>query len=86
MAEERRAVLSEIGLRARGVAFALVGGVARLCGKPEFEQSLHDLPRPKQRRITVLALSGLLVASLLAAQFGWIGMLAFWLAAIVLVN
>jgi hypothetical protein len=31
-------------------------------------------------------LASLFVLSLIAAQFGWIGMLAFWLFVIVLVN
>ncbi|ABV94484.1 hypothetical protein Dshi_2751 [Dinoroseobacter shibae DFL 12 = DSM 16493] len=86
MAEEIRALMSGLGQRARVVAFALVAGIARLCGKPEVDKTLRDLPAHKQRRVTVLALSGLLMTSLLAAQFGWIGMLVFFMAVVLIIN
>lgn len=81
-----RALMSEIGLRARGVAFALVGGLARLIGKPEVEKSLQDQPQAKQRRITAFALLGLFASSLFAAQFGWVGLLVFLLLVVLIIN
>jgi hypothetical protein len=86
MAEEMRVLMSELGARARTVAFLLVAGIARILGRRDYDKVLADKPLPEQRRITALTLAGLFCASLLAAQFGWIGMLVFLMAVVLIIN
>jgi hypothetical protein len=86
MVDEIRVLMSELGGRARIVAFALVSGIARLVGLSDYDTILAGKSPQAQRRITVLALAGLLGASLLAAQFGWIGMLVFLMAVVLIIN
>lgn len=75
-----------LGLTCRRVAAALIAGVWRARPLEEVDQRLSDLPVREQAAITVATLAALFCAALLAAQFGWIAMLGFWLGVIVIVN
>ncbi|WP_425091845.1 hypothetical protein [Tropicimonas sp. S265A] len=86
MGEPQKSWMAGAGDRARGVAFALLTGVARLAGRDEFEKALAAKPQQAQHLITAATLVGLFFCSLLAAQFGWLGMLVFFLAIVLLIN
>jgi hypothetical protein len=77
---------TRIGVTARNVAVALIAGVCRWRSIDEVNDAVKAQGRGTQAAITLGVLAILLGLSLIAAQFGWIGMLAFWLVVIVLVN
>jgi hypothetical protein len=76
----------KIGQLGRTVAALLIAGVFRSRPFAEVEQDLRNKPLRQQATITLGVLGLLFGLSVCAAQFGWIGLLAFWLAIVVLVN
>lgn len=79
-------ITAHIGTTCRNVAVAVIAGVYRQRSAREVNSALKARPTEQQAAITAAVLGLLLAGCLFAAQFGWIGMLVFWLAVIVLVN
>jgi hypothetical protein len=86
MAETLKSWLPRVGLLCRSAAVAVIAGVFRRQSIGEINDRLRSRPLGDQVAITGGVLALLFLLSLAAAHFGWIGMLAFWLAVIVLVN
>lgn len=78
--------IEQLGIASRRVAAALVAGIWRRRTLSEVEEGLTSLPRVEQRLVVGGVLSAAFLISLLAAQLGWIAMLAFWLAVVIIVN
>ena len=70
----------------RNVTAALIAGVYRKRSINEINDWLCSQPARTQRVIICGVLGLLLGLSFVAAQFGWVGILVFWLAVIVIVN
>ncbi len=79
-------VTARIGTTCRNVAVAVIAGVYRRRSTQEVNSAIKARPTEQQIAITAAVLGALLAGCVFAAQFGWIGMLVFWLAVIVLVN
>lgn len=79
-------VLTALAVTSRRVASALIAGVWRRIPLEEVDSRLSRLPAREQVVIVGATLAALLAAAILAAQFGWIAMLGFWLGVIVIVN
>lgn len=86
MAATLKAWLPRFGLLCRSAAVAVIAGVCRWQSIGEINDRLRSRPIGDQVAITAGVLALLFLLSLAAAQFGWVGMLTFWLAVIVLVN
>lgn len=86
MAQTNRHITKRIGLTARNVAVTLIAGVMRWVPIEEINDRICARPLRDQVLITAGVLAILAGLSVLAAQFGWIGMLLFWLAVIVIAN
>jgi hypothetical protein len=70
----------------RAGAAALIAGVYRRQSIREVHDRLSARPVAEQAAIVGGVFSILFALGALATQFGWVGVLAFWLAVIVLVN
>lgn len=70
----------------RTVAVMIIAGVRRKIPFDEHEARIAALPRPSQVTLTALVLLGLFAASMIAAQFGIIGLALFWLGVVLLVR
>ena len=79
-------MVNRIGSVCRNAAVAVIAGVYRWRSIDEVNSAIKARPIRQQVMITAGVLALLFVLSIAAAQFGWIGMLGFWLAVIVLVN
>jgi len=77
---------TRIGTICRNVAVLLIAGVFRGRSLREINQIIKSRPLFQQALIVCGVLALLLALSLISAQFGWIAMLLFWLAVILLVN
>lgn len=86
MATTIKTLLPRLGVIARTSAVAVISGFCRRRSIGEINERVAARPIHDQVAITVAVLAALFVLSLIAAQFGWVGMLAFWLVVIVLVN
>jgi hypothetical protein len=86
MALTSRHIAARFGSVCRKVAIVLIAGVCRWRSTEEVSATIKARSLPQQTAITAGVLTLLFALSLVAAQFGWIGMLVFWLAVIVLVN
>ena len=75
-----------MGRACRSVAIGLIGGVWRRMSHEEIDARLARRPAVEQTMIVAAALVGLATASLLSAQFGVAGLLAFFLAVVALVR
>lgn len=82
---ERGDILARAGRLCRTVAAALIAGLTRRDDN-DVEARLARRPRGEQALIVGLTLLGLFLTSLLFAQFGWIGMLVFFLIVVLLVR
>lgn len=86
MATTFEIAIEHLGTSARRVAAALVAGVWRRKTLPEVEGRFAALRPAEQFLLVGGVIAAIFLLSLLAAQFGWIAMLAFWLTVIVIVN
>lgn len=86
MATTMKDWLPRFGILCRTSAVALIAGVYRRSSIKEINDQLVARPLQQQVLITLAVLGVLFALCVLAAQFGWIGMLLFWIAVIVLVN
>lgn len=83
---EDDSVLNRAGRLCRVVAAALIAGVRRRETLDEIEGRVADLPRGDQALIVGTTLGGLFLLSLIAAQFGFVGLGLYLLGVIFLVN
>jgi hypothetical protein len=83
---EDQGVLPTAGRMCRTVAVALIAGVRRRESIEEIEARVVDLPRGDQALIVGTTLGGLFLLSLIAAQFGLIGLALYLLAIVFIVN
>ena len=67
----------------RTAAVTLLGGLVPRMTADEIEARLRTRPGREQTAIVGATLLALFLLAVLAAQFGWIGMLVFWMAVIV---
>ena len=81
-----RSMINRIAIFTRRVSAMLIAGIWRSRSLAEIEASLANCPQPGRTILVLLPLLALFLFSLLAAQFGWIAMLIFWLGVILLVN
>ncbi len=79
-------LLLSFGHLARSVSATLIAGLWRRMTSEQVEARLKALPAREQAGLVGGVLGLLFLCSLFAAQFGILGMLAFWLVVIVLVN
>ena len=86
MAHQTRSLSTLAGATSRRVAAALIAGVWRKRSVREVDAWIRRRPGRDQVMITGGVLAALLALSVVAAQFGWVGMLVFWLLVIVIVN
>ncbi|MBM7068431.1 hypothetical protein [Actibacterium sp. 188UL27-1] len=68
------------------VSAMLIAGVWRSRSLSEIEAALRQSPQPRRAVLVLFPLVLLFLLSLIAAQFGWIAMLVFWMGVIALVN
>lgn len=86
LATMNKAILPRVGELCRTGAVALIAGVYRRRSISDINDRIVARPVSEQAVITIAVFAALFVLSLAAAQFGWIGILLFWLAVVVLVN
>lgn len=86
MAANFRNIVSRIGTMCRIAAVAVIAGVYRSRSIRDIDAAIAARPVQQQAAITAGVLGVLFALSLVAAQFGWIGLLVLWLAVIVIVN
>lgn len=77
---------SRLGSICRNASAALISGVWRKTSVSEVRDRIAGLPVRDQVLVVGGVLMALLLLSLLAAQFGIVGMLVFWLAVVLVVN
>ena len=85
-ANEDRGLLPTAGRMCRTAAVALIAGVRRSETIEEIEERVADLPRGDQALIVGTMLGGLFLLSLIAAQFGLVGLALYLLAVVFIVN
>ena len=79
-------ILRALWTSARRVACALLAGLMRRYRAEDLEKRIGALPAPEQGAIVLSVLCGLMLVSLLFAQGGIIGMLAFLLLVVLVIN
>jgi hypothetical protein len=67
----------------RTAAVTMLAGLVPRLTAEEIEERLLARPRRERAAIVGATLLALFLLAVLAAQFGWIGMLVFWMAVIV---
>lgn len=86
MATTKKAILPRLGGICRVSAVSVIAGICRWMSMKDINDRIAARPVWEQAAITVGVLSVMFALCLIAAQFGWIGMLSFFLAIIVIVN
>ena len=86
MATTIKTLMPRIGTLCRTIAVALIAGVCRWRSIREVNDRIVARSVQEQALITAAVLGVLFAICLFAAQFGWIGMLVFFLAVIIVVN
>lgn len=86
MATTDKAFFPRLGELCRTAAVALIAGVCWRRTINEINDRLTARPVLEQTVITFAVFAGLFGLSLLAAQFGWIGILVLWLTVVAIVN
>lgn len=84
MSQVVRQVLFRSGTLCRRGASTLIAGLWPGHSLHEVDDALAALPVRQQAMITSGVFLGLVLAGFFAAQFGWIGILMFWLAVILI--
>lgn len=86
MAQMTQLIASRFGPLCRNIAVSLIAGVCRWRSFEEVNKRVKARSIASQAMITGGVMAALFGASLVAGYFGWIGLLVFWMAVIVLVN
>ena len=86
MSAVKGSLMTQLGIHCRRSAVALIAGVCRWRSIGEINDRMLARPVQEQVWITTAVLGAVFALSLVAAQFGWIGMLVFFLAVILVVN
>lgn len=86
MSATRERILYPLAQMCRLGASALIAGVWRRQTLAEVESRIKALALRDQVAIVAGVLAVLLGLSIFAAQFGFVGILAFWLLVVILVN
>lgn len=79
-------MIDKLGQTCRTVAVAVIAGVWRRESIEEVQARILALPPREQALVTAGVLGALFLLSLIAAQFGWVAMMAYWLVVILVVN
>lgn len=79
-------ITSRMGFICRGIAVSLIAGVCRWRSFEEVNDAFKARPVSNQAMITAGVIATLFGLSFAAGYFGWIGLLVFWMAVIILVN
>ena len=86
MAGETQHMATRLGTMCRDVAVTVIAGIYRSRPIAEINRAVKSRPVSHQALITLMVLGALLGFSLIAAQIGWVAMLLYWFAVIILVN
>ena len=86
MTSTQKALLPRLGGLLRAGAVAVIEGVFRWRSIKDINQSISARPILQQAMITGSVFVLLFAISLFAAKFGWVGLLVFWFAIVILVN
>lgn len=86
MAGTSRKTSHRIGQIIRSVTVVLIAGVCRWRSASDIEAEFKSRSLQQQALVSAAVLSALFVLSVLAASFGWVGLLVFWLVVIAVVN
>ncbi|MEL7253071.1 MAG: hypothetical protein AAFZ04_04595 [Pseudomonadota bacterium] len=86
MAQVTHIFTHRIGPLCRNIAVSLIAGVCRWRSFEDVNDRFRARPIASQAMITGGVMAALFGASLVAGYFGWIGLLVFWMAVIILVN
>lgn len=86
MATTTQTLAFRIGTVCRTCAVAVIAGIWRSRSIKEINDTVKSRATKDQVWITLGVLGLLFGLSLIAAQFGWAGLLVYWLAVILLVN
>lgn len=81
-----KTLVPRAGVILRNSAVTLLAGICRWRSINEINERVTARPVQEQAMITGAVLLALFALCLVAAQFGWIGILAFWMIVILLVN
>lgn len=86
MARTSSQLVTQIGTTCRNVAVVLIAGICRWRSANDVNKAIKSRPVREQALITAAVLAFLFFSSAVVAQFGWIAILLFWLALILVVN
>lgn len=86
MGDPIRQFTAPVAQTCRNVALGLIAGLDRSRSVEDVDAALARRSGPEQAVIVGGVLALLLLFSFVASQFGWIGLLLYWLAVIVVVN
>lgn len=86
MARTSSQMVVKFGCTCRDVAVLVISGIYRSSSVKDINAAIKSRPVREQVLITCGVLATLFLLSLAAAQVGWIAMLLFWLAVILIVN
>lgn len=86
MARTRQQTTQRLGQIIRSVTVVLIAGVLRWRSAKDIEAAYKERSFAQQVTISVGVLGLLFGLSLFSAQFGWLGILLFWLAVIAIAN
>jgi hypothetical protein len=86
MGNRQKHLSGQVGRTCRNVAIGLIAGVARGRSPAAIDRALRRRTPREQTGIVAAVIGLLALLSFFAAQFGWVGLLVYWLAVIVLVN
>ena len=86
MAQVARRLLFRSAVLSRTCAAALIAGLWPGRSLRDVNARLSACPASQQAAITAGVLTSLFLVGLFAAQFGWIGVLLFWLAVILVIR
>lgn len=81
-----RSVVPRVGTVLRLATVSVIAGFCRWLSITDINARMKARPVPEQAMIVLAVMAVLFTLALIAAQFGWIGMLTFWLSIILVVN
>ena len=86
MSTTTQSLAFRFGTLSRDCAVTVIAGIWRSRSIKEINARVKSRTTGEQAAITIGVLGLLLGLSLVAAQFGWIGLAVYWLAVILVVN